>query len=113
MLDKIITLTMPNGVGPFVAMIERIGATLGVNAPGAEDGFEGSGYEFAEAIEFLIANGHREDAVWNYTPRQLKAFVALAERRRKRERAEELSLQFLAARGDPKVVKKALKDFER
>jgi hypothetical protein len=38
MLDKIITLTMPNGVGPFVAMIERIGATLGVNAPGAEDG---------------------------------------------------------------------------
>jgi hypothetical protein len=38
MLDKIIALTMPNGVGPFVEMVGRIGKTLGINPDALPDG---------------------------------------------------------------------------
>lgn len=34
MLDKIIALTMPSGVGPFVEMVARLAATLGVAGSG-------------------------------------------------------------------------------
>lgn len=36
MLDAIISLTMPKGAGPFVEMVTRLGATLGLNTANAE-----------------------------------------------------------------------------
>lgn len=42
MLDKIITLTMPNGVGPFVAMIARLGTLMGVTPDAAAEAADGS-----------------------------------------------------------------------
>lgn len=47
-----------------------------------------------------------------YTPRQLQAYQFLARRRRQYELSEELHLNTLAARGDEKAVRAALKDLE-
>lgn len=53
--------------------------------------------------------GHPPADVWRYTPRQMAAFLFFANRRRKRELREQLAIQALAARGEPKAVEKALK----
>lgn len=48
--------------------------------------------------------------MWDYTPRQALGFVWYAARRHKRESIEALVLQFNAARGDPKDIKKQVKE---
>lgn len=58
----------------------------------------------------MIAAGHPPAVVWKYTPRQMHAFLFIAGKRRERERRELLALHALAARGDPKAVRKQLKD---
>lgn len=46
------------------------------------------------------------------TPRQIWAYLFIAEKRRERERAELLALHAMAARGDPKDIRNALKGDE-
>lgn len=58
-------------------------------------------------IEQLIACNHRLSDVLEYTPRMLFAFVELSGRRKAREAAEQMALQAIAARGEPKDFKKA------
>jgi hypothetical protein len=47
----------------------------------------------------------------DYTPRQLAAFLALAERRRKADLSEQLHLNTLAARGDEQAVRNQLREW--
>jgi hypothetical protein len=47
------------------------------------------------------------------TPREIAASLYFAERRRKREAAEQLALLALAARGEPRVLKKRIEDLQR
>lgn len=54
--------------------------------------------------------GHPPAAVWKYTPKQMHAFLFLAGKRRQREDRAMLALHTLAARGDPKALRKQLKD---
>lgn len=54
--------------------------------------------------------GHPPAAVWDYTPRQIAGFLHFAGKRRKRETAEALSIGAMAARGDPKELKKQIKE---
>jgi hypothetical protein len=61
----------------------------------------------------LIANGHRAADVWDYTPKQLIAFMFLANKRRQRDRAEDLTIHAMAARGEPRAVKKMTKDLQK
>jgi hypothetical protein len=46
----------------------------------------------------------------DYTPRQLNAFVAIAEQRRRRELAAQLQMDHLAAHGDAKAIRETLKE---
>jgi hypothetical protein len=64
----------------------------------------------ARTAEALIAYGHSPDAVFGYTPRRALAFLNLAQSRLKVEKAELLSISALASRGDPREVKKQLKE---
>jgi hypothetical protein len=43
----------------------------------------------------------------------MAAYLFLAQRRRIRQMTDQLALQTMAARGDPAVVKKQLRDWER
>jgi hypothetical protein len=47
------------------------------------------------------------------TPREIAASLYFAERRRKREAAEQLALGALAARGEPRVLKRQIEDLQR
>jgi hypothetical protein len=47
------------------------------------------------------------------TPREIAANFYFAERRRKREAAELLALNALAARGEPRALKKQVEDLQR
>lgn len=47
------------------------------------------------------------------TPREIAASLYFAERRRKREAAEQLALHALAARGEPRALKKRIEDLQR
>ena len=47
------------------------------------------------------------------TPREIAGSLYFAERRRKREAAERLSLNVLAARGEPRELKKQIEDLQR
>lgn len=47
------------------------------------------------------------------TPREIAASLFFAERRRKREAAEQLALNALAARGEPRALKKQIEDLQR
>jgi hypothetical protein len=58
----------------------------------------------------LIAAGHPPAAVWQYTPRQMQAYLFIASRRRQREQKELLALHAMATRGEAKDIKKALRD---
>ena len=57
--------------------------------------------------------GHPPAEVWGYTPKQLNGFLGFASKRMKREAAHQLSLGAMASRGDPKELKKILKDAEK
>ncbi len=48
----------------------------------------------------------------DYTPRQLEAFWFIAQRRRLRERGEQLHDNTLAARGDEKTIRNQLRELE-
>jgi hypothetical protein len=47
-----------------------------------------------------------------YTPRQLDAFLFLAEKRRQRELSDQLHLNTLATRGDEKTIREQLRTME-
>jgi hypothetical protein len=47
------------------------------------------------------------------TPREIAASLYFTERRRKREAAEQLALNALAARGEPGVQKKRIEDLQK
>ena len=108
LLAAIMTLTMPQGIGPFVDKLAR----MGLKPAGGGD-TEMPEHELAQTIEALIALGHLPRDVWDYTPRQISAFLALANGRLSLDRAETLSLQTLAARGDPKEIRRQHKDLMR
>jgi hypothetical protein len=59
-------------------------------------------------VESLIAAGHSPGDVWGYTPRQLKAWLQLAARRRRHEMAEAITVAAMGARGDPAEMKRKL-----
>ena len=47
------------------------------------------------------------------TPRQIAGSIYFAERRRRREAAERLALDAIAARGEPRALKKQIEDLRR
>lgn len=47
----------------------------------------------------MITCGHPPQDAWDYTPVQAEAFINLAELRRRKERALDLSLHAMAQRG--------------
>ena len=73
----------------------------------------GAGFELAVAIDALIAAGYPPSDAWAMTPREIAGCLYFAERRRKRAAAEQLSLQALAARGEPRALKKQIEDLQR
>jgi hypothetical protein len=58
----------------------------------------------------LIAWGHPPAEVWRYTPRQIRNFLVIANKRRQAERRLLLHDNALAARGDPKALAKAVRE---
>jgi hypothetical protein len=48
--------------------------------------------------------------VWRYTPRQIRNFLVIANKRRQAERRLLLHDNALAARGDPKALAKAVRE---
>jgi hypothetical protein len=48
----------------------------------------------------------------DYTPRQLAAFLVIAEHRRRREMREQLQIGVLAAQGNEKAIRATLKRFD-
>jgi hypothetical protein len=48
----------------------------------------------------------------SYTPRQLQAFLFLAQQRRQHDLRDLLQLNALAARGDANTLRRQLKDWE-
>ena len=61
----------------------------------------------------MIAANYPCAEVWAMTPREIAASLYFAERRRKREAAEQLALSALAARGEPRALKKQIEDLQR
>jgi hypothetical protein len=56
--------------------------------------------------------GHAPADVWGYTPRQIAGFQQLAGVRKRREAAEALAVNTMAARGQPSEVKRRLKEWQ-
>ena len=54
--------------------------------------------------------GHCSGDVWDYTPRRIAGFLRVAQARISQEKADSLALQALAARGEPKEVKRQHKE---
>jgi len=51
--------------------------------------------------------------VWRYTPREIAGWTFYAARRQQRRSVEQTVIGFNAARGDPKAIKKQVKELER
>ena len=73
----------------------------------------GAGFEIAEAVDALIGANYPPAEVWAMTPRQIAGSLYFARRRRQREAAEQLALGALAARGEPREVKRQLDQLQR
>ncbi len=73
----------------------------------------GAGFEIAEAIDALIGANYPPADVWAMTPRQIAGSLYFARRRRQREAAEQLALGTLAARGEPREVKRHIELLQR
>lgn len=58
----------------------------------------------------MITGGHSVEAVWSYTPRQVAGFLILMRKRRRHDAAELLHLNAMAARADPKQLKRMMKE---
>jgi hypothetical protein len=75
---------------------------------------KGDFYELASGVEELIASGHRPADVWDYTPRQITAFVFLADKRRTRERHSRLADMLAAFNpGDGRELKTQFERWEK
>jgi len=61
----------------------------------------------------LIGLGHSYRDAIDYTPRQMLAFLWMGEQRRRREKADTLSLNAMASRGKPQDLKKLQKDLAK
>ena len=61
----------------------------------------------------MLGKERGEETAWNYTPLQLRAYMALRQKRRRRENAELLQIFRLAANGDIKDIRKILRDWSR
>lgn len=70
----------------------------------------GSGYEIARAVERLIHLGH--DKAWSYTPRQISAWIELADRRAMHDRHQLITAMAAAQNVSHKDVKKEMKGLE-
>lgn len=57
--------------------------------------------------------GHASGDFWGYTPRRIAGFLKLANARVSQEKADRLALHTLAARGEPKEVKRQHKELMR
>ena len=57
-----------------------------------------------------MGHGTLRDVLREYTPRQMHTLLFIAGKRRAREARELLALHAMAARGDPKDLRKAMKD---
>jgi predicted ArsR family transcriptional regulator len=55
-----------------------------------------------------VALGHPVSACWEYTPRQMAAYLFFARRRRRSDLAEQLGVQAMAARSEPKEIEKQI-----
>jgi len=64
-------------------------------------------------LEALIAMGHASGDVWDYTPRRIAGFLRVAQARMSQEKADSLALKALAARGDPKEIKRQHRDLSK
>ena len=73
----------------------------------------GAGFEIAEAIDALIGANYPPADVWAMTPRQIAGSLYFARRRRQREAAEQLALSALAARGEPRELKRQIETLRR
>lgn len=58
----------------------------------------------------MTERGHSVAELWQCTPRELVGWLYFSNRVKKRRRAEELSVNAMAARGDIKAVKKQIED---
>lgn len=54
--------------------------------------------------------GHAAADVMNYTPKQIGAFLIIAAARRRRELAEQLHIQTLAAQGKGEAIKDTMRE---
>ncbi len=73
----------------------------------------GAGFDVAAAIDALIGANYPPADVWAMTPRQIAGSLYFARRRRQREAAENLALTALAARGEPRELKRQLDQLNR
>ena len=55
----------------------------------------------------MICHGHA--GAWDYTPAQAEAFVMLAEKRLKKERARQLAVHAMAVRGEAKEINRKIR----
>ena len=51
--------------------------------------------------------------VWAMTPREIAGSLYFAERRRRRDAAEQLSLGAIAARGEPRALKRQIEQLKK
>lgn len=51
--------------------------------------------------------------LWDCTPRELVGWMYFSSRVKKRRQAEDLAIGAMAARGDPKAVKKQIEDADK
>lgn len=61
----------------------------------------------------MIAAGHPPASVWGYTPREIAGWLFFAGKRKAREAGEQLSLGAAAARGEPRALKKQIKELTK
>jgi hypothetical protein len=51
--------------------------------------------------------------VWGYTPRQMVAYLTLAQSRKKQDSVSSLFIHAMAARGEPKEVKRIVEEWQQ
>jgi hypothetical protein len=110
LLAAILRLTLPKGIGPFVAKADGTGRHPRRRRRSIR---YGAAFDVAEAIDALIGASYSPADVWAMTPRQMAAALYFAGRRRQREAAEKLAMAALAARGEARELKRQLDQLRR
>ena len=109
LLAAILRLTLPRGIGPFVEKLTALGGILGRRSIRY-----GAGFEIAEAVDALIGADYPPTEVWAMTPREIAGSLHLrAADDVKRDAAEQLAAVALAARGEPRELKRQLEQLQR